>query len=42
MLGDGATRGGGVKFRENGKMESCTLAKDFGGKCKGELFVQGN
>ena len=40
MLGDGATREGGVKFRESGKLESCTLAKDFGGKRKGELLVR--
>ncbi|MGA2350495.1 MAG: hypothetical protein ABSF70_08700 [Terracidiphilus sp.] len=38
FFGDG--RGGGVKFYENGKLESCKLTKDFGGRRKGERFVQ--
>jgi hypothetical protein len=40
ILGDGAKRGGGVKFRESGKLESCTLAEDYAGKRRGEVFVQ--
>lgn len=39
ISGDGAKRDGGVKFRESGKLESCTLAKDYEGKRRGERFV---
>jgi antitoxin component YwqK of YwqJK toxin-antitoxin module len=41
LFGDGARRDGGAKFYESGKLESCTLAKDFGGKRRGEHFQQG-
>ena len=30
-----------IEFYESGKLESCTLAKDFGGKRRGEHFQQG-
>jgi hypothetical protein len=39
MLGDGF--GGGAMFYENGKLKACKLTQDFGGKRKGERFVQG-
>ena len=41
LFGDGARRDGGAKFYESGKLESCTLGKDFGGKRRGEHFQQG-
>jgi len=40
LFGDGARRDGGAKFYESGKLESCTLAKDFGGKRRGDHFQQ--
>ena len=40
LFGDGARRDGGAKFYESEKLESCTLAKDFGGKRRGEHFQQ--
>jgi hypothetical protein len=40
LFGDGARRDGGAKFYESGKLESCTLAKAFGGKRRGEHFQQ--
>jgi hypothetical protein len=30
-----------IEFYESGKLKSCTLAKDFGGKRRGEHFQQG-
>ena len=41
LFGDGARRDGGAKFYESGKLQSCTLAKDYGGKRRGEHFQQG-
>jgi hypothetical protein len=41
LFGDGARRDGGAKFYESGKLESCTLAKDYGGKQRGDHFQQG-
>ena len=41
LFGDGARRGGGAKFYESGKLESCTLGKDYGGKRRREHFQQG-
>jgi hypothetical protein len=38
IFGDGM--GGGVQFRENGTLASCKLSKNFGGKQRGERFVQ--
>lgn len=40
LFGDGARREGGVKFYESGKLESCTLGKDYGGKRRGDHFQQ--
>ena len=40
LFGDGARRDGGAKFYESGKLESCTLAKNYGGKRRGDLFMQ--
>jgi hypothetical protein len=40
FFGDGAKKDGGVRFMESGKLESCTLAKDFGGKRRSEHFQQ--
>jgi antitoxin component YwqK of YwqJK toxin-antitoxin module len=31
----------GIEFYESGKLKSCTLTKDFGGKRRGEHFQQG-
>jgi hypothetical protein len=40
IFGDGAKHDGGVKFGESGKLESCTLEKNYAGKRKGERFVR--
>jgi antitoxin component YwqK of YwqJK toxin-antitoxin module len=40
LFGDGARRDGGAKFYESGKLQSCTLVKDYGGKRRGEQFMQ--
>jgi antitoxin component YwqK of YwqJK toxin-antitoxin module len=40
LFGDGARRDGGAKFYESGKLESCTLAREYGGKRRGERFMQ--
>jgi len=40
FFGDGSKRGGGANFYEGGKLKSCTLAKDFGGKRRGDRFEQ--
>jgi len=38
FFGDGM--GGGTKFREDGTLASCRLAKDFGKWRRGERFVR--
>ena len=39
IFGDGT--GSGALFHENGKLKSCKLTKDYGGRHKGDRFVQG-